>query len=178
MTPTIRCPGRRSRSASEMPAARPPPPTGIRTVAASRSLLRELEPDRSLAGDHARVLEGVHERRAGARDVLLRGRDSAFEARARQLDLASVGARRLDLRHRRVLGHEDRGGDARLPRGPGDRLPVVAGARGHDARRALLRRERRDRVVRAADLEGARALEVLGLEQTVRPDRRENVSVG
>ena len=34
-TPTIRCPGRRSRSASEMPAASPPPPTGIRTVSAS-----------------------------------------------------------------------------------------------------------------------------------------------
>ena len=50
-------------------------------------------------------------------------------------------------------------------RGPGDRLAVVPGARRDDAAAALLRRQLRDRVVRAADLERARALQVLGLEQ-------------
>ena len=52
-----------------------------------------------------------------------------------------------------------------LARRPGDRLAVVARARGDDAGAPLVVRQLRDRVVRAADLERARALEVLGLEQ-------------
>jgi hypothetical protein len=128
-------------------------------------LLRELEPDRALARDHARVLERVHERRVRSLDVRLRRRDGRLEALSHELDHPSVGRGRLDLRHRRVLGHEDRGPAAGLACGPRDRLPVVPSARRDDPGLALPRAERRDRVVRAADLEGARALEVLGLEQ-------------
>ena len=53
---------------------------------------------------------------------------------------------------------------ADLARRPRDRLPVVARARRDDAGGALLVVERRDAVVRAADLERPRALEVLRLE--------------
>ena len=130
-----------------------------------RCLLRQLEPDRALARDDAPVLEGVDEGRARPLDVLLGRGDRSLEALAHELHLSVVGARGLDLRHRRVLGHEDRRGDPGLARSPRDRLPVVPRARRHHARRPLLRSEGRDRVVRAADLERPGALEVLGLEQ-------------
>jgi hypothetical protein len=132
-------------------------------------LLRELEADRPLAGDHALVLEGVHERRAGALDVRRRGRDGLLEALAGQLGRAAVGASGLDLGHRRVLRHEDRRGDARFPRRPGHRLPVVPRARRDDSGGALALAQGRDRVVRPADLEGAGALEVLRLQEHLTP---------
>src|SRR5205085_4172968 len=59
---------------------------------------------------------------------------------------------------------EDRRGYAELARGPGDRLTVIAGARGDDAGRPLLRGQRRQLVDRAADLERPRALQVLRLQ--------------
>jgi hypothetical protein len=97
--------------------------------------------------------------------VLLRGGDGGLEALAAELDGPAVGRRRVDLRGRGVLRHEDRRPDARLARRPGDRLPVVPGARRGDARLALGGSEGRDRVVRAADLERARPLEILRLER-------------
>ena len=128
-------------------------------------LLGELEPERPLAGDDARVLEGVHERGSG----LLRAgeceRGRLVEALARQLDLGPVAPSGVDLRHGRGLGDEDRRGDAGLARRPRNRLPVVPGARRDDAGGALVRGELRDRVERAPDLERACPLEVLGLEQ-------------
>ena len=54
--------------------------------------------------------------------------------------------------------------DPELSRGPRDRLSVVPGARGDNARLALGRRERRELVHRAADLERAGPLQVLGLQ--------------
>src|SRR6185436_9055323 len=132
---------------------------------AGRQLARELQAERPLPRDDARVLERVHERRARLRLARPCHRDRLVESIARQLDGRPVSARSLDLRHRRRLRDEDRRGDARLARGPGDGLAVVPGARREDAAAALLRRQLRDRVVRAADLERARALQVLGLEQ-------------
>ena len=157
--------GRRSFSASAIPAASPPPPIGIEHGLRVGCLLGELEPDRPLARDHPFVLEGVHERRARALDVRLRRGDRVLEALARELGRAAVRARCLDLRHRRVLRHEDRRRGAGLACRPRDRLAVVACARGDDAGAPLLLAERRDRVVGAADLERARALQVLRLEE-------------
>ena len=141
-TPTRRTSGRSARSAIAIPDASPPPPIGITSVPHVGQLLGELEPDRPLSGDHALVLEGVHERRAGRVDVLLRRGHRLVEADADELDPRAVVARRVDLRHRRVLRHEDRRGDPGLARRPRDRLAVVACARGDDAGRALLRRQR------------------------------------
>ena len=87
---------------------------------------------------------------------------------AAELDCGAVAARRLDLRDRRVRGHEDRGRHAEQRRREGDALRVVAGAGRDDAAQPLVRVERRDPVVRAADLERAGALEVLRLQVDVR----------
>ena len=128
------------------------------------NLLGKLEPDRSLPGDDARLLECVHERGTRALDVSLSGGDRLLETLPDELGRTAVGTRRLDLRHRCVLRHEDRRVDSRFAGRPGNSLAVIARARCNDARPSLFRAERRDRVVRAADLEGPGALEVLRLE--------------
>ena len=143
----------------------PAPADGDQDGLGLRRLLGELEPDRPLPRDDARLLERMHERGAGALDVGPSGGDGLLEALADELRRATVRARRLDLRHRRVLRHEDRRRDPGLACRPRDGLAVVAGARRDDARLPLLRAEGRDRVVRAADLEGPRALEVLRLQE-------------
>ena len=163
-TPTIRTSGFTARSAVAMPAARPPPPMGISTVAASPHLLGELEPDRPLARDHARVLERMDEGRIRLLDVRPCSRHRVLEAFALEHELGAVVLARLDLRHRRVERDVDARADARLARGPRHGLPVVACACRDDAGRALVRIEERDAVDRAADLERARALEVLRLQ--------------
>ena len=106
----------------------------------------------------------------------LRRRKRVFEVSPASSSLRAVVLGRLDLRHRRVERDVDARADAGLARGPRHRLAVVAGARRDDAGGALLVVEQRDPVDRAADLECARALEVLGLQPDVRPARRDNVS--
>ena len=127
-------------------------------------LLGELEPDRPLSRDHVLVLEGVDEGGARLLDALERLGERVVEALAGQDGLAAVGQGRVDLRHRRVGRHVDRRVDAELARRPGDRLAVVAGARRDHPGGPLLGREGRKLVERAANLERARALEVLRLE--------------
>src|SRR5690606_9592197 len=69
---------------------------------------------------------------------------------------------------RRVDRHDDGRADAEQPTGEGDGLRVVAGRVGQDARTPGLLVEPREGVVRATKLEGADALEVLGLEEDAR----------
>ena len=140
------------------------------------NLLQELQTDRSLSRDHLLVLEGVEEGRVLGLGVVERGGERLLERLAVQLRLRTVVPRRFDLRHRRVVRHEDAREHAGLARRPGNRLAVVARARGDDAGGVLLRAQKRDLVDRAADLESAGALEVLGLRWTGRPVSRENVS--
>ena len=135
-------------------------------------LLGELEPERPLAGDDARVVERVDEGRAGRLDVSAGRGDGVVEALPAEHDRRAVAAGRLDLRHRRALWDEDRGGDAGLARRPRDGLSVVARARRDDARLPLRLAQLRDRVVGAADLERARELQVLGLERDRAADER------
>ena len=135
----MRTPGFTARSASAIPDASPPPPIGMTTVSSVGDLVGELEADRPLAGDHDRVLERMHERRAVlARRTRVRASSAVLERAAVELDLGAVVARRVDLRHRRVLRHEDARLRADLARRPGDRLAVVARARRDDAGRALV----------------------------------------
>src|SRR5581483_4638764 len=85
-------------------------------------LLGELEPDRALPRYHALVLAGVDERRTRLLDALHRLRERLLEPGADEHLLGAVADRRLHLRHRRVLRHEDRRVQAELARRPGDGL--------------------------------------------------------
>src|SRR5215218_1353041 len=68
-----------------------------------------------------------------------------------------------------VLRHEHRCLDARLARGPRDRLPVIPRARGDDAGTPFRLGQRRQLVGGAPDLERARALKILGLQRDLAP---------
>ena len=106
-------------------------------------LLGQLEPDRPLPGDHALVLEGVGRalRLPVCGGVVERGGERLLEVVSPwELRVGAVVPGRLDLRHRRVVRHEEiRGDRARLACGPGDRLAVVSGTGGDYAGSVLLR---------------------------------------
>ena len=163
-TPTSRAFGFAALIASAMPDASPPPPIGMITVSRSgtcSSSSSPIVPWPAITCSSSKAWRNVTFSDA---DVVERGRERLLERLAVKLRLRAVVPRRLDLRHRRVMRHEDAGERARLAGGPGDRLAVVAGARGDDAGGVLLRAQLGDLVDRAADLEGAGALEVLRLQ--------------
>ena len=128
-----RCPGLSARAAVAMPLIRPPPPTATTRHVQVRLRAQHLEPDRALAGDHQRVVEGVHERQAllGAdlQRVLARG----VEALAVQHDLGAEAARALDLDGRRQQRHHDHRAQPQALRVVRHALRVVAGRRGDHA---------------------------------------------
>ena len=161
-------------TATQTPADRPPPPMGtmhrqrlFRARPHLGQLLHDLEADGALAGHDAGVVEGGHESHAMTGGQLVGASDALLVVRAHELDLGAIGAHAGDLDGRRVAGHDDDGAHAQEPRGPGDALGVIAAGVRDDARGALLRRELREGVVGAADLEGTDGLQVLRLE----PDR-------
>ena len=169
-TPTMRMPGRTARSASAIPDASPPPPIGITTVSAFSTWSassRPIVPWPATTSGSSNGCTNV----APLSATYARGRvERLLERRTGQLDLGAVRPRRLDLRHRRVLRHEDPRPRPHLACRPRDRLAVIAGARGDDSGGALLGAERRDAVVRAADLERARPLQVLRLQVQLAAD--------
>ena len=134
-TPTMRTSGRTDRSARRDSRREAAAADRDHDRPRLRHLLGELEPDRRLAGDHALVLVRMDEGAVGLLRALERGRERILEGRAHELDVRAVVLGRLDLRHRRVLRHEDGRLDARLASCPGHRLPVVARAgRDHAGR--------------------------------------------
>ena len=82
--------------------------------------------------------------------------------------MCAVAACGVDLGARGVGVHDDGRGHPEQLRGEGDPLGVVPGGVGDDAAATLLRGELGEAVVGAAELERARALEVLALEEDVR----------
>ena len=140
-------------------------------------LLRELEPDRPLAGDHVAVLERVDERRTGAARVLEAPRPAPRRtpprrgrSRRRTTGVASTLAIGASSGMKTV---------AVIPSSRAARatacpwLPALA-ATTPAARWLVV--EQRELVRRAADLERPRALQVLGLEPDLTAGaRRERV---
>ncbi len=143
-----------------------------------RQLVGELETERPLAGDHGRVLERVHERRAGLVGARQCQRERLVEPGPGEHSLGAVVARRLDLGHRCVLRHEHGRLDPELPRRPRDRLAVVAGARREHARRALARRRASSSLLTAPrTLNEPVRCRFSAFRHTVRPTRRESESL-
>ena len=136
------------------------------------AVLEQLERRRPLAGHHALVVVGVHRDQPALLDQRGEQRLAVLPVAVEEHDLGAVAAGRRELPGRCVVGHQDHRRDLVQPRGERQRLGVVAGGHGRDAARALGGRHRGHRVVRAAELERAHALEVLGLQQDARRARR------
>jgi radical SAM superfamily enzyme YgiQ (UPF0313 family) len=132
-----------------------------------REVFEDLETDGAVAGHHVDVVERVDE---GAFDT----RDAPGLERPPPLVEGDLHDAPAQARHGLELGvggglrGEHGAGEPPLPRPPGDALGHVPRGGGHDALRQLARREARDRVRRAADLERAGGLQVLELQEDVR----------
>ena len=159
----------RTRDRRRRPGSRPSPalPAAARRARARASPGRRSPADpRTVHERRARpLLERTQPRRPSRRSTRRPARPSRRSSRV--ASTFAIGA---------ASGMKIVARDARLPRRPGDRLTVVAGARGHDAGRSLGLGQRRDRVDGAADLERPRPLQVLGLEVHRRPHSRARVS--
>ena len=150
-------------------AGQPPATDGHEDHRDIGHVLRDLQPDRALPGDDPIVVEWRDDREASlSRDRL---RDSlAFIGRRADHDhLRTVGLHPGALHSRRIGRHDHDREAAQDARGAGDALGMVARGVGDDASRSLIRRECRDRVVGAADLERTDRLQALRLEELVIP---------
>ncbi len=144
-----------------------------------RHLLQQLEPDRALAGDDPRVVEGMDEDQPALGLDLAGAGVGLVEVLPVQDDLRAAAAGRRHLGQRRPLRHDDDGGDAELRRVERDAQAVVARAGRDDAAPALVGGELQEQVGRAALLEGARHLQVLQLDVDARAGHRgEGLRVG
>ena len=170
-TPTTRQPGLRRRAASARAREQPAAAAGHQQQVERAGLLDQLAGRRALARDHVGVVEGrdqhgIAVRLQPARDLL------AVLARRVVVDHARAVAlgRRGAWRRARPSGITTVALRAQQPAGQGHRLRVVARGVGQDPAPALGVAQPRDRVVGAAELEGAHALQVLALqEQRARP---------
>jgi hypothetical protein len=129
-----------------------------------RALLEDLQPDRALAGDHVRVVEGVDVDAAVLFPVCDRGAHGVLDAGAVQHDVGPVAAGRRDLGQRGRLRHEHRGLDAERRGGEGDALGVIARAGHHHAPGPVLLGQPGQPGEPAAGLERPGALQVLALQ--------------
>ena len=132
-----------------------------------RNVFEDLEADRALPGDHELVVERVDERAAVGGGVGDGRRNRVLDRVAHQADGRAVALGRPDLRERCRLGHVHRRRHAGRAGGECDRLGVVPGRWGDDARDPLRIGQRADLVIGAADLERAGLLAVLELEEDV-----------
>ena len=124
----------------------------------------QLEAEGALPDDDVAVVERRDEHGAGTLGELGRQPQRSLDGRALQDHLRSIAPRREELGHGDPERHEDGGRDAELLRRERDALSVIAGRCRDDAPRALLGGEAREPVGRPADLERARALEILELQ--------------
>ena len=111
------------------------------------------------------MVERRHERQAAACGFCLRPRLAVEPGRSIDDHLGTVARDAVYLDARRGLRHHDNGADAEALRGEGDCLSVIARGVGDDTGSALLRREQREHVQGAPDLEGAHRLLVLAFEE-------------
>jgi hypothetical protein len=133
--------------------------------------LEELAGRGALPGDDIRMLERGNEGQAPIARETRGDRLAAFSIPIVKLHPPAVAAGRLDLHRRRILGHDNCGGDAQQLSGERHRLCMVPRREGHHAPLTLVRRKRCYRVESPAEFERPRALQVLTLEEQLRADK-------
>ena len=124
---------------------------------------QQFEPQRRLAGDHGLVVERRAEVHAGGRCAFAGERHGDIDRIAAERHGGAVAARRLGLRDRRAGRNEYLARHTAHAGGERQCLGMVAGATRHDPRLGGVA-QLAELGHRPADLEAARALQVLGLQ--------------
>ena len=119
-------------------------------------LFEELARGRALARDDVRVIVGRNQREAALGGEPAADRFAVVALAIVEDDLAAVAFGGDAFDGGRVGRHDDDARDVEQLAGERDRLRVIAGREGDDAAPAFVGREARERVVGAAELEGAR----------------------
>ena len=132
-------------------------------------VLHELQRARRLPGDHPRIVVGVNEVGTRPVDELLQGRLARGGARLALDHRPAIPAHGGLLGLRRRPRHHDRGADPPPPRGVAEGQGMIARGVGRDTPLRLLVGQSENRVAGAPNLEGACFLEILTLEEQVRP---------
>ena len=135
-------------------------------------ILDDLAAGRALSGDDQRIVIGRHQRGVAFVRDLLRDGLAVFARAVVEHDLGAQRRGALALGARRIRRHDDDRRHAEKPRRRRDALRVIARGKRHHAARALRRRDGGELVVGAAELERARALQGLGLEEHARAGQR------
>ena len=164
-TPITRASGQSALTAVATPEIRPPPPTQTTTVATSGRSCDDLEPDRSLAGDDARVVERrdvlERARRRGSRPPRAAApRSSSRSGRSRRPS-AAVRATFTGAAFSGITIVAGTPSSAAAAATPCAWFPLESATTPRSIRS---RRRRRERVEGAAELERAGALEALRLD--------------
>ena len=131
-------------------------------------LLEDLQTDRPLPRDDVLIIEGMDEGIALLLLELARLLVGIVIDARHEADLRAVALGGLDLRDRGAVRQADQRLDAVLGRGERHALGMVTGRARDNALGLLLVAQLRDLVIRAAHLERAGDLEILGLEVNVR----------
>ena len=154
-----------------MPLISPPPPMATKTAERFPfALADQLVADGALPGDDVRIVEGRDQRHPARALHLVTPHLRVGVGVTSEDDLGTEVAHGLHLDVGRGLRHHDHGRDAEPPRGEGDALRVITGARGNHAACALVWPQVRDLVVGAAQLEAEDGLQILALEQDLRAE--------
>ena len=135
-------------------------------------LLDQLDGQRALPRHHVRMIERWNHGHAALLGQRTHDGLRVFAVAVVAQHLRAVAFGGGALGGGRVVRHHHRGLHAEQRSGQRDGLRMVARREGDHAAGTLLRRELRDRVVGAADLEGADALLVLALEEELRAGQR------
>ncbi len=117
------------------------------------NLFEEFESGGALPGDHAVVIVGVNQRRAGFSQQLRRGRRAGFERWFAKRNFAAVGLHGAHLYFRSVARHHHPGANAAQLRGQRQRRAVISRGVSHDAARGFSLAQGKNGVRRAANFE-------------------------
>ncbi len=158
---------------------RPPPPTGTITAVEVVDGVDDLEADRALPCDDARIVERMHQRQPALLGKLLGEGTRLVELIAVQHHVRPEHPRLLDLGVRRRARHDDGGRHAEPAAVTGKGLGMIAGRHGDDALGSLLFRQLQQAVKRASFLERRGELKIFELQEDVAAgQRRKNRATG
>ena len=170
--PKTRISGLTPFAAIEVPANRPPPPTQTTIASRSGTSSKQFKRRRALTRDDPFMIERRDEDRSGLFRKPPRHGFTIILQTIVEDDLRAIVLRRFQLCRRSICRHCDLRAHAEFTSGDRDRLGMIARREGDYAARTFTRRNRKQEVCRATNLERPAALEVFTFEEALQPSRR------